>query len=81
MLFPISTIEKFHAEIVFVAWLRDVSWEVKIVYLFFQGNTSRKFLNLLLFYLPVFWPQISSAFAIIFAECHDLSSVQVRASW
>ena len=76
MLFPLSTIKKFHAEIIFVAWLRDV-----FVYLFFQGNTSRKFLNLLLFYLPGFWPQISSAFAIIFAECHGLSSVQVRASW
>ena len=36
--------------------------EVKIVYLFFQGNTSRRFLNLLLFYLPVFWLQISSTF-------------------
>ena len=33
-----------------VAWLPDRSWEVKIVYLFFQENTSRKFLNLLLFY-------------------------------
>ena len=50
-----------------VAWLPDRSLEVKIVYLFFQENTSRKFLNLLLF---SFWLQISSAFAIIFAECH-----------
>ena len=29
--------------------------EVKIVYHFFQGNTSRRFLNFLLFHLPVFW--------------------------
>ena len=35
MFFPLSTIKKFHVEIVFVAWLRDLSWEVKIVYLFF----------------------------------------------
>ena len=55
--FPLSTIEKFHAEIVFVAGLRDRSWEVKNVYLFFQDNASRKFLNLLLCYLPVFWLQ------------------------
>ena len=33
--FPLSIIKKFHAEIVFVAWLRDLSWEVEIVYLFF----------------------------------------------
>ena len=80
MFFPLSTIKKFQAEIVFVAWLRDLSWKVKIVYLFLQENNSRKFLNLLLFYLPVFWPQISSAFAIIFADCHGLSCVHVRAS-
>ena len=29
MLFPLSTIKKFHAEIIFVAWLRDLSWEVQ----------------------------------------------------
>ena len=46
--------------------LRDVSWEVKIVYLCFQGNTSRKFLNLLLLYLPVFLT------ANIFCICHYL---------
>ena len=34
--FPLSIIKKFHAEIVFVAWLRDLSWEVEIVYLFFK---------------------------------------------
>ena len=51
MFFPLSTIKKFYAEIVFVAWLRDLSWEVKIVYLFLQENTSRKFFILLLFYL------------------------------
>ena len=48
--------------------------------LFFQEDTSRKFLILLLSYFPVFWLQISSAFAIIFADCHGLSCVHVRAS-
>ena len=52
----------------------------EIVYLFSQENTSRKFLNLLLFYLPVFWLQLSSAFATVFAECHGLC-VYVQASW
>ena len=81
MVFPLSTIKKFHVEIVFVAWLRDLSWETKIFYLFFfQEDTSRKFLILLLSYFPVFWLQISSAFAIIFADCHGLSCVHVRAS-
>ena len=79
--FSLFTIKKFHAEIVFVTWLRDLPWEVKIVYQFFQENTSRKFLNLLLFYLPVFLLQLSSAFAIIFVERHGLSCVHVRASW
>ena len=79
MFFPLSTIKKFHVEIVFVAWLRDLSWETKIVYIFFfQEDTSRKFLILLLSYFPVFWLQISSAFAIIFADCHGLSCVYVR---
>ena len=32
MVFPLTTIKKFHVEIVFVAWLRDLSWEVKIVF-------------------------------------------------
>ena len=49
MFFPPSTIKKFHVEIVFVAWLRDLSWEVKIVCLFLQENSFRKFLILLLF--------------------------------
>ena len=40
---------------------------------FFQGKTFRKFLSLLLIYLPVFWLRISS--------CHGLSCVHVRASW
>ena len=81
MFFPLSTIKKFHVEVVFVAWLRDLSWEVKIVDLFFfQEDTSRKFLILLLSYFPVFWLQISSTFAIIFADCHGLSCVHVRAS-
>ena len=53
--FPLSTIKNFHTEIVFVVWLRDLSWEVKIVCLFLQESTSRKFLILLLFYLPVFY--------------------------
>ena len=43
---------------------------------FFQEDTSRKFLILLLSYFPVFWLQISSVFDIIFADCHGL----VRAS-
>ena len=73
MLFPPSTIKKFHAKILFVAWLCDLSWEVKMFHLFFQGKTSRKFLSLLLIYLPVFWLRISS--------CHGLSCVHVRASW
>ena len=47
---------------------------------FFQEDTSRKFLILLLSYFPVFWLQISFAFAIIFADCHGLSCVHVRAS-
>ena len=47
--------QKFHAEIVFVAWLRDLSWEVKMVCLFLLESTSRKFLILLLFHLPVFY--------------------------
>ena len=41
---------------------------------FFKKNTSRKFLILLLFYLPLFWMQIST-------ECHDLSYVHVQPSW
>ena len=32
MVVPLSTIKKFHVEIVFVVWLRDLSWEVKIVF-------------------------------------------------
>ena len=73
MLFPPSTIKKFHAKILFVAWLCDLSWEVKMFHLFFQGKTSRKFLSLLLIYFPVFWLRIWS--------CHGLSCVYVRASW
>ena len=46
----------------------------------FKEDTSRKFLILLLSYFPVFWLQISSVFAIIFADCHGLSCVHVRAS-
>ena len=69
-----------HAEIVFVAWLRDLSWEIKIVYLFLQEKTSTKFLIFLLLYFPVFWLQISSTFALIFADCHGLSCVHVQAS-
>ena len=79
--FPLSTIKKLHAEIVFVACQRDLSREVKIVHLFFQENTSRKFLNLLFLYFPVFRLQISSASAIIFVECHGPSCVYVRGIW
>ena len=49
--------------------------------LLFPGNISRKFLNPLLFYLPIFWMYISSASIIIFAEFHDLSYVKVQANW
>ena len=81
MFFPLCTIKKFHIEVIFVAWLRDLSREVKIVYLFFfQEDSSRKFLILLLSCFPIFWLQISSTFAIIFADCHGLSCVHVRAS-
>ena len=40
---------------VFVAWLRDLSWKVKIVCLFLLEITSRKFLILQLFNFPVFY--------------------------
>ena len=46
----------------------------------FQEDTSRKFLILLLSYFPVFWLQISSTFAVIFADCHGVPCVHVRAS-
>ena len=58
---------------------RDRSWEVKL-FICFLKKTSGKFLNLVLHYLPVFWLQLSSAFAIIFAECRGLC-VHLRASW
>ena len=64
-----------------MAWLHDLARKVKIVYLFFHENTSVKFLILLLLYLPIFWLQISSVFAIIFADYHGLSCVHVWASW
>ena len=48
----------------------------EIVYLFSQENTSRKFLNLLLFYLPVFCLQISYGFAIM-----SRPFLRARASW
>ena len=44
MFFPLSTIKKFHVEIVFVAWLRDLSWEVKIFF-FFSRRHFWKVLN------------------------------------
>ena len=55
---------------------------------FCHEDSSKKFLILPLSYLPVlflfcfvlFWMQISSAFAIIFADCHGLSCVHVQAS-
>ena len=50
------------------------------IFFFFQEDTSGKFFILLLSYLPVFWLQISSAFAIIFADCCGFSCVHVRAS-
>ena len=53
--------------LVYVAWLLDLSWAAKIVYLFFFQDISRKFLILLLSYFSIFWPQISSSFAIFFS--------------
>ena len=79
MYFPLSTIKKFHVEIVFVAWLRDLM-RSKNSLSFFSKDTSEKFLILLLSYLPGFWLQTSSAFIIIFDDCHGLSCVHVRAS-
>ena len=79
--FPLfGTIEKLHAEIKFVAWQRDLSREVKIVYLFFQGNTSRKFLSLLFFLFSCF-STANIVCICYFAECHGLSCVYVRGSW
>ena len=52
----------------------------KLFIFFFQEDTSRKFLILLLSYFPAFGQKISSAFTIIFADCHGLSCVHVRAS-
>ena len=50
------------------------------LYFFFQDDTSKNFLILLLSYFPVFWLQISSTFAIIFADFHGLSCSHVPAS-
>ena len=72
-------ISYFHVEIVFVAWLRDLM-RSKNSLSFFSKDTSEKFLILLLSYLPGFWLQTSSAFIIIFDDCHGLSCVHVRAS-
>ena len=62
---------------VFVAWLRDLLREVKIV-IFFSWKHFWKVLNPS---VTLFWLQISSAFAIIFADYHGLSYVHVWASW
>ena len=80
MFFPLSTIKKFHSEIVFVVWLRDVRSKNCLSF-FLQENTSTKFLSFLLFYFPFFLLKISSAFAIIFVDCQGLSCVHVRARW
>ena len=45
---------------------------------FFSRRHFWKVLNPLLSYLPVFWLQISSAFAIIFADCCGFSCVHVH---
>ena len=79
MFFLLSTIKKFHSEIVFVVWLRDV--RSKIVYLFFTRKHFYKVLKLSVIYFPVFLLKISSAFAIIFVDCQGLSCVHVRARW
>ena len=64
------------------AWPFMSSKNCLFVFFFYKNkNTSRKFLIFLLSYLPVFLLQISSAFAIILADCLGLSCVHVRASW
>ena len=55
-------------------------WSKNCFSFIFQEDTSRKFLILLLSYFPVFWLQISSTFAVIFADCHGVPCVHVRAS-
>ena len=56
MFFPLSTTKKFHTEIVFVAWLRDLSWEIKIVYLFFTRKNFNKIFNLSVALFSCFLP-------------------------
>ena len=41
MVFPLSTVKKFHVEIVFVAWLRDLSWEVKLFFFFLRRHLQK----------------------------------------
>ena len=48
---------------------------------FFKKALLESSLNFLLFYWPTFRLQILSASAIIFAECHGLFCLYVRASW
>ena len=64
-----------------VEFLDGGKWKNTVYNSFFHENTSGKFLILLLLYLPIFWLQISSVFAIIFADYHGLSCVHVWASW
>ena len=72
-----------HAINIISAWnfLMVGSGKIQYIIVFFHENTSGKFLILLLLYLPIFWLQISSVFAIIFADYHGLSCVNVWASW
>ena len=48
---------------------------------FFTRKHFQKVPNPSVISFACFLLQISSAFAIIFADCHDLSCVRVRASW
>ena len=81
MFFPLSTIKKFHVQKWYLKRDGVTLYEKKKLFIFFfQEDTSRKFLILLLSYFPAFGQKISSAFAIIFTDCHGLSCVHVRAS-
>ena len=58
---------------------RDRSWEVKL-FICFLKKTLLKVLKPSVTLFAFFWLQLSSAFAIIFAECRGLY-VHLRASW
>ena len=78
--FPPSRNSTYRNSICRVCLLFFFYEKLKLFIFFFQEDTSRKFLILLLSYFPAFGQKISSAFAIIFTDCHGLSCVHVRAS-